>query len=80
MKILSCANGNRSEFHGCWEIKMNAVKVFKNKIKGIKRIDSNGNIEFEIGELSEEEIEDLKHLRVNNINGVIFDDREIAID
>ena len=59
---------------------MNAVKVFKNKIKGIKRIDSNGNIEFEIGELSEEEIEDLKHLRINNINGAIFDDREIAID
>ena len=59
---------------------MNAVKVFKNKIKGIKRIDLNGNIEFEIWELSEEEIEDLKHLRVNNINGVIFDDREIAID
>ena len=50
---------------------MNAVKVFKNKIKGIKRIDSNGNIEFEIGELSEEEIEDLKHLRVNNINLVL---------
>ena len=59
---------------------MNAVKVFKNKIKGIKRIDLNGNIEFEIWELSEEEIEDLKHLRVNNINGVIFGDREIAID
>ena len=59
---------------------MNAVKVFKNKIKGIKRIDSNGNVEFEIGELSEAEIEDLKHLRVNNINGVIFDDREIEID
>ena len=56
---------------------MNAVKVFKNKIKGIKRIDSNGNVEFEIGELSEAEIEDLKHLRVNNINGVIFDDREM---
>ena len=67
------------QFNGCWEIKMNAVKVFKNKIKGIKRIDSNGNIEFEIGELSEEEIEDLKHLRVNNINGVIFDDREMLI-
>ena len=58
---------------------MNAVKVFKNKIKGIKRIDSNGNIEFEIGELSEEEIEDLKHLRVNNINGVISADRETLI-
>ena len=43
---------------------------------------ANGNrceISFEIGELSEEEIEDLKHLRVNNINGVIFDDREIAM-
>lgn len=58
---------------------MNAVKIFKNKIKGIKCINSNGNIEFEIGELNEEEIEDLKHLRVNNINGVIFDDREILI-
>ena len=59
---------------------MNAVKVFKNKIKGIKCINQNGNIEFEIGELSEEEIEDSKHLRLNNINGVIFDDREILID
>lgn len=59
---------------------MNAVEVFKNKIKGIKHIYSNGNIEFDTGELSEEEIEDLKHLRVNNINGVIFDDREITID
>ena len=58
---------------------MNAVKVFKNKINGIKCINLNGNIEFEIRELSEEEIEDLKHLRVNNINGVIFDDREIAM-
>ena len=58
---------------------MNAGEVSKNQIKGIKRIDSNGNIEFEIGELSEEEIEDLKHLRVNNINGVIFDDREMLI-
>ena len=59
---------------------MNAVKVFKNKINGIKCINLNGNIEFEIRELSEEEIEDLKHLRVNNINGVILDDREITID
>ena len=59
---------------------MNAVKVFEKKIKGIKCINSNGNIEFEIEELSEEEIEDLKHLRINNINGVIFDDREIEID
>ena len=38
-----------------------------------KHINLYGNIEFEIGELSKEEIEDL---RVNNINGVIFDDRE----
>ena len=59
---------------------MNEVKVFKNNIKGIRYINSNGNIEFEIGELSKEEIEDLKHLRVNNINGVILDDREMAID
>ena len=59
---------------------MNEVKVFKSKVKGIKSISSSGNIEFEIGELSEEEKEDLKHLRINNINGVIFDDREIEID
>lgn len=56
---------------------MNAVKVFKSKFKGIKSISSNGNIELEMGELSEEEKEDLKHLRINNINGIIFDDREI---
>ena len=55
---------------------MNAVKVFKSKFKGIKSISSNGNIELEMEELSEEEKEDLKHLRINNINGIIFDDRE----
>lgn len=59
---------------------MNAVKVFRNKVKGIKSISLCGDIEFEIGELSEEEKEDLKHLRINNINGIIFDDREIEID
>lgn len=55
---------------------MNAVKIFRNKVKSIKSINSCGNIEFETEELSEEEKEDLKHLRINNINGVIFDDRE----
>lgn len=56
---------------------MNAVKVFESKVKRIKSIDKDGTIIFETDILNEQDVEDLKHLCINNINGIIFDDREI---
>ncbi len=57
---------------------MNAAKLFNEMIRGAGfRICLDGNIEFHVPkELTPEEIEDLSHLRLNNITGEIFDDRE----
>lgn len=57
---------------------MNAVKVFKEKINEAKNIciSLNGDITFTVDELTEEEIEVLSHLRMNAMNGALFDDRE----
>lgn len=55
---------------------MNAIKLLQSKIIGVKSIDSDGNIIFETEELTEQDIEELSHLRVNVVNGVLFDDRE----
>ena len=58
---------------------MNAVKLFTSKIKGIESISSDGTITFSTEELTEQDMEDLSHLRMNVINGVLFDDREHPI-
>ena len=58
---------------------MNAVRLFQSKIKGIKSISSDGKFTFDIEELTEQEMEDLSHLRVSNVNGILFDDREKSI-
>ena len=55
---------------------MNAVRLFQTKIKGIKSISSDGAITFDTEDLTKEDIEELSHLRINNINGVLFDDRD----
>lgn len=55
---------------------MNAVRLFQSKVKGIKSISSDGTITFDTEELTEQDKEELSHLRISNINGVIFDDRE----
>lgn len=58
---------------------MNAVRLFQSKIKGVKSISSDGTITFDTEDLTKEDIEELSHLRINNINGVLFDDREKPI-
>lgn len=58
---------------------MNAVELFASKIKGIKNISMDGIITFDMEELTEQDVEELSHLRINNINGVLFDDRERPI-
>ena len=55
---------------------MNAVKVFKNKIHRIDSMQDDGTIIFHMFELSEQDREDLSHLRIDNITGNLFDDRE----
>ena len=56
----------------------NAAKLFNEKINGATfKVLSDGTVKFGLSEeLTPEEIEDLSHLRISNINGVIFDDRE----
>lgn len=58
---------------------MNAAKLFNEKINGATfKVLSDGTVKFGLSEdLTQEEIEDLSHLRIS-INGVIFDDREIS--
>ncbi len=60
---------------------MNAVKLFKSKMVGadLKRLMSDGVAEVKLGELTAQEKEDLSHLRLSNIGGVLFDDRETTI-
>lgn len=58
---------------------MNAVRLFQSKIKGVKSISSDGTITLDMEDLTEEDMEELSHLRINNINGILFDDREKPI-
>ena len=58
---------------------MNAIKLLQSKITGIKSISSDGTIIFETEELTRQDVEELSHLRVNVVNGVLFDDRECQI-
>ena len=57
---------------------MNAAKLFNEKINGATfKVLSDGTVQFGLSEeLTPEEIEDLSHLRLNNITGELFDDRE----
>lgn len=55
---------------------MNAVKVFKNKIERIDSMRDDGTIIFHMFKLSEKDVEDLSHLKIDNITGDLFDDRE----
>lgn len=55
---------------------MNAVRLLQSKIKGVKGISADGNIIFDTEPLTEQDVEELSHLRVNVVNGILFDDRE----
>lgn len=59
---------------------MNAWELFCSKIKGIESISSDGTITFKTDKLTEQEVEDLSHLRMNAITGQIFDDRKASIN
>ena len=56
---------------------MNAVKVFQNKIERVDSMRDDGTIIFHMFKLSEQDKEDLSHLRIDNITGKLFDDREV---
>ena len=56
---------------------MNAVKVFQNKIERVDSMRDDGTIIFHMFKLSEQDEEDLSHLRIDNITGKLFDDREV---
>lgn len=64
---------------------MNAVKILKNimecperikSINGLEEFMRTGTISIKLKYLTEEEKEELSHLRISNVNGIIFDDRE----
>lgn len=63
---------------------MNAVKLFDEIMKNTDKVESidlkgfinTGEINIKLKNLTEKEKEDLNHLRMNNINGAMFDDRE----
>lgn len=63
---------------------MNAVKVFrevvgnpeKAELIDLKGFLATGDINIQFKNLTEEEKEDLSHLRINNCNGIMFDDRD----
>lgn len=50
----------------------------KEKIESInlKEFMQTGTINIKLKNLTDQEKEDLSHLRINNINGALFDDRE----
>ena len=50
-------------------------KVFQNKIERVDSMRDDGTIVFHMFELSEQDKEDLSHLRIDNITGHLFDDR-----
>lgn len=63
---------------------MNAVKMFRKVVVNPEKVESvdlkgfltTGDINIKFKNLTEQEKEDLSHLRINNCNGIIFDDRD----
>ena len=63
---------------------MNAVKLFNEITKNPEKVESidlekfmnDGELSIKLKNLTDQEKEDLNHLRINNINGILFDDRE----
>ena len=63
---------------------MNAVKMFRKVVVNPEKVESvdlkgfltTGDINIKFKNLTEWEKEDFSHLRINNCNGIIFDDRD----
>lgn len=58
---------------------MNAIRLLQSKIKGVKSISEDGKIIFDTEPLTKQDVEELSHLRINVVNGTVFDDREQQI-
>lgn len=63
---------------------MKATSTFKSIMNNKEKIENinlkefmqTGTINIKLKNLTDQEKEDLSHLRINNINGALFDDRE----
>lgn len=63
---------------------MNAVKMLGQVVRNPEKVESmdlkgflaTGDINIKFKNLTEQEKEDLSHLRINNCNGIMFDDRD----
>ena len=59
---------------------MKLLEIFKDKEVRFKSISQDGTITLDVDALTEQDIEDLSHIRINLINGIVFDDRETTND
>ena len=58
---------------------MNAVRLFRSKLIGVKSISPDGTVTLETDKLTDEDIVELSHLRVDLRNGCVFDERDCSI-
>ena len=58
---------------------MNAVRLFRSKLIGVKSISPDGTITLETDALTDEDMIELSHLRVDLRNGRVFDERDYSI-
>lgn len=58
---------------------MNAVRLFRSKLIGVKSISPDGTITLETDKLTDEDMIELSHLRVDISNGRVFDERDYSI-
>lgn len=55
---------------------MNAVRLFRSKLIEVKSISPDGTVTIETDKLTDEDMIELSHLRVDISNGRIFDERD----
>ena len=58
---------------------MDAVRLFRSKLIGVKSISPDGTITLETDKLTDEDMIELSHLRVDISNGRVFDERDCSI-
>lgn len=55
---------------------MNAVRLFRSKLIEVKSISPDGTVTIETDKLTDEDMIELSHLRVDISNGRVFDERD----
>ena len=58
---------------------MDAVKLFRSKLIGVKSISPDGTITLKTDKWTDEDMIELSHLRVDISNGRVFDERYHSI-